>query len=500
LTSSVRPAQVSSEELRSPLELLHPDGAVDRVFVLGSACQPELARSRASSGGARALVVLAPSANECRERRWLEEAVAKLAAIVDANSIAYVAVPLLWRRRALALLRSAGLCPSGTFVHLPNRRKSAHLVPAQAGPLRHAVATLMVTRRWKRRLARLAFSQQWVTSHVGDLLPSSGFVAARPGAPLPSSWVARGQTGSGVFRSATLSLSSGGASAVLHAFFQGSDNPILVAKLGLTERTRRARAHEAEMVERLAPGASAAEVDVPEIAGVAASGGGFLQTAVAGRPVAALLADDPRLLPEVLTAITGWLERWQLATRRFATFDDEIAEGVLGPARNLAPDLQSGSRYLSRLESLCGRLRGVSIPLVAAHNDLTMVNILRRGDGRLGVVDWEVADERALPLTDFFYAAADAVAASSRYADRARSFQDTFLIEGRTRSFVSTLSARLCQRLEVDPEFMSLCFHSCWLGHATNEARSSRKPLQARPFLAIAELLAEQLRQRGDDP
>jgi len=48
----------------------------------------------------------------------------------------------------------------------------------------------------------------------------------------------------------------------------------------------------------------------------------------------------------------------------------------------------------------------VGVPTVLEHGDLAPPNLLRLGDGRLGVVDWEVADPVGLPLGDLLFFAA----------------------------------------------------------------------------------------------
>lgn len=120
------------------------------------------------------------------------------------------------------------------------------------------------------------------------------------------------------------------------------------------------------------------------------------------------------------------------------------------------------------------------MPFVAAHHDLTTANVLV-GDG-LGIVDWDAAEAAALPLTDFFYAAADARAAATGFRDRVGAFGATFGPDGKPAPDVAPLLSRLVAALELDPAVVELCFHACWLRHAANEVAQSGPG----PFMEIA--------------
>ena len=51
--------------------------------------------------------------------------------------------------------------------------------------------------------------------------------------------------------------------------------------------------------------------------------------------------------------------------------------------------------------------------ITAAHNDLTMANVLTSREG-IGILDWEAAVADGLPMTDLWYALADAVSRAGR--------------------------------------------------------------------------------------
>jgi hypothetical protein len=215
----------------------------------------------------------------------------------------------------------------------------------------------------------------------------------------------------------------------------------------------------------------------------------LVETVVPGAPVATLLAGDPRAFPQVFPLLVDWLEGWHKATvapRRPRS--DELEAYILGPARSLEPLLPDGVKYVEFLTERCASAKHLRVPFVAVHNDLTMFNVLLDG-GRLGVVDWEAASGHGLPLTDFAYAAVDAVAAADRYADRLHAFTDSFASESRYSRLIAAAHLRFVSALDIPPEVAELCLHASWLQHAVN---ATRRPEADRDdsFVAIVAHLA----------
>lgn len=121
--------------------------------------------------------------------------------------------------------------------------------------------------------------------------------------------------------------------------------------------------------------------------------------------------------------ITDWLECWNRATVTWRRIDDlDLEAELLVPARLLAPSLEGGTEYASWLESQSRRIRGLRVPFVATHNDLTMWNVLVDSGPALGVVDWEMSREAGLPLVDFYYAAVDVAMCTKRIRARSEGY------------------------------------------------------------------------------
>jgi hypothetical protein len=167
---------------------------------------------------------------------------------------------------------------------------------------------------------------------------------------------------------------------------------------------------------------------------------------------------------------------------------ERLHRAAIVPARLLAPQLPGGTDYLAWLEARCADLAGRPAPLVATHNDLTMWNILLDARGSLGVVDWELARQSDLPLSDFSYAIADTVAAAEGYRDRPAAFARC-LPGGDLAGLVARLGRRLCAELSLPGELATLCLHAGWLRHAANE-QAKKRPGEPHPTLEILGMLA----------
>jgi len=279
---------------------------------------------------------------------------------------------------------------------------------------------------------------------------------------------------------------------VLHPLTERSVAPIL-AKLDLTGDGRAPR--EADCLDRLGPAARGAGAAVPDpVASLDLEGVPVLvETRLDGEIAATRLMRRPALLEDLLVGVCGWLERWEGATaRRHRLLPQQLERELLAPAEALAPLLAGGADYLMALRERCARLAGTPVPLAPSHNDLTMWNVLVDGNGGIGIVDWEAAEEAALPLKDFFYAAVDAVAATQGYRDRPAAARECLAPGGKRVALVAGFETRIAAAVGADAQLSAISLHACWLGHAMNEHVGAR-PSDDRPFLQIVAWLAATL-------
>jgi hypothetical protein len=148
----------------------------------------------------------------------------------------------------------------------------------------------------------------------------------------------------------------------------------------------------------------------------------LLETAIGGRPLspAAVRRDRDGAVADV----AAWLERLALATARRARDDEWHERLVAAPLRALAAGAGAGSEVSTMAErtlELAAPLRSARPPLVLVHGDLAHPNLLRQGDGRLGVLDWERGELSGLPAYDlFFFLAYVAMAAPDEEGDGGR--------------------------------------------------------------------------------
>ena len=279
---------------------------------------------------------------------------------------------------------------------------------------------------------------------------------------------------------------------ILHRFLDGDVQPTAIAKMNLGTTDAAKRIAEAATLAHLAPSARRAGALVPQplVLGRIDSQPVLLQTVVDGRTVASLLASRPNSFLDTMERLVVWLERWNVATLTIRPLDRELLDReILAPAALLAPLLERGKEYQDWLTMRCAMVRGLRVPFVATHNDLTMWNILLDEQGGLGVVDWESAREEGFPLADFFYAVTDAVAAAQGYSDRPQAFLACFTPNGAYAPAVRRFLRRLRNSVEISDDIADLCFHACWLHHAANEHRFSGSSAP-RPFLKIVQSLA----------
>jgi len=490
----------TAPEYTSLLELLHPNGFCKRSLVIGSNTPALLLPAHRMAAGEYAdLVILAPTAIECHTTGWLEAAAHSLTRKLAPDGVAYVLAPPRWRFRVKRLLWRHGLTIGPLVLHLPNRVASRYLVPLRRSPARYAFSKLLPIPSWERRLAMIGLRLPGSETLLGNLLPSAGFVARRPGARPLVDWLFRLDRRGTRSGSAIISTSWRGrdGAVILHRFLGCDVQPSAVAKMNLTTAMADKRIGEAATLASLAPSARRAGARVPQqlLLGQINDQPVLLQTVVNGRPIAPLFASRSNRFLDIMERLVVWLERWNLATLVIRPLDRGLLDReILAPAALLAPLLKQGGKYHHWLTGRCAAVVGLPATLVATHNDLTMWNVLLDGREQLGIIDWEAAREEGFPLVDFFYAVTDAAAAAQGYSDRPQAFAGCFSPDGAYAPAVTRFLRRLRCAVEISDEVAELCFHACWLHHAANEHRLAGA-CAPRPFLKIVQWLALYQRQ-----
>ena len=432
------------------------------------------------TAGCADLVLVAPSAAECRVRGRLTDTLETIATNVRQGGMAYVLVPPRWRRSVEHRLRGIEGARLQPYAHLPRAASPGFVVPLVEEPLRYAFRHAASLPGWARRLAASFAGLPLARRALARWAPSVGFVVF-PAHSEPFEWLAREAPDEArpLHVVARMSWRGSESPLVLHGFEGQGGAQVLVAKAANDAASSAAAEREAENLRMLHAGAIAAGAHLPTLLASDRIGRSrvIIETPVTGEPAALLLASRPQQAPEVMDRIACWLLRWHEATRTDHPLSaDHLARWFEEPLRCLSPDLPD-------VRAISARRQGDSVPLVAAHLDLTMSNVFLDDTEALGIVDWEEAEPRALPLVDYFYAVTD-VALAAHGGTRLDAFRACFSRDGRHAERVRGHVDAFAEALGLDPDLVWLCFDACWLHHARNEAERAT-PGQDRPFLEI---------------
>jgi len=475
----------------TPSELILPRGVSRRTAVVGGACPARLRPATVEQDGTVDFAILAPTQEELRDDEWLQTSAATLMSRLEPDGVLYALVPPGARLRARKALQAVGAEAIRSVVHHPDWNRSHILLLLEPSPARYAVRRLMGLRPMKAALANLALQLPWAIRVVRGRHPGVALAAQRRGARPLGAWLAQAQAGSMPAGLVITSKWRGEHGTAVVFAIDDQKRLAGIAKLAFDRARGKDRAHrEYAALLRFGPGARASGAEVPEAQAVeAAPGTILLEQPIDGRQIAALLGWRQESVPSIIARITDWLVRWNRNTLSTRIADRGwLEEQLLQPAAAL-PSLRERGDYLAWLQQQCARFAGQSVPVVAAHNDLTMSNLLLTAEGELGVLDWEAASEQ-LPLADLFYTVVDAAAAQNQYRDRLDGFRHCFEVGGRWSQLVNDAEGRIGVVTCTGPEIAALCFHACWLQHAAAEA-AKRLPDEPRPFLNIVERIVD---------
>ena len=479
----------------SALELLHPDGSVSTSWVVGNKCPEGLLPQAPIEPVARVdLFILAPSAEECSSAGWLERVVESLSQRLSDDGLGYVLAPFRWRHKIISLLRRAGLEIGPSFWHFPDWASSHYLVPLQRGPAQFAVESIIPAPSWKRTLARQMLRHSGTRRFLSIFWHSAGISVRRPGARTLFHWLfQRTRT---EFSSETAivrrSWRAPRGANLLYCFTDGGLRPSALTKITFVENFSAYPDQEADALENLGPGARSAGAQIPRVLRQEQNGpySCLSLSFLPGQPASDLLDTNPDLLAPILTKIVHWLEQWYLGTGVIRRLEKEqLEQALLAPLELLAAHLQNAEEYRDWLVDRIRSTLGTPMPFAAAHNDLTMANILLDEQERLGVVDWETALARSWPLVDFYYTVTDAVRIAQKRNSWPEAFEACYQPGGLYTPQVAGWEEQLRLATELPPALAEICFHACWLHHASNEHRVSQ-PGAPRPFLQIVQWLA----------
>jgi aminoglycoside phosphotransferase (APT) family kinase protein len=240
----------------------------------------------------------------------------------------------------------------------------------------------------------------------------------------------------------------------------GAGEPKLVVKVPRLPGDDDGIAREARVLTTLQERSPVASQSAPEV--VACEDGDrpvLVETALVGPPMTrrVLRADPARCIDTVVS----WLMSLPRSDGDGTSFDRLIAE-PLSVFSESFPEAAGERDLVSRTLEIVEPLRDPSLPRVFEHGDLSNPNLILLSSGRVGVVDWELAEEQGFPLHDlsFFFAFATfALRPTSTAEEHVAAFRDAFF--GRAGWARSRVLA-YADRLEVDRAALAPLFLACW--------------------------------------
>ena len=240
----------------------------------------------------------------------------------------------------------------------------------------------------------------------------------------------------------------------------GAAEPELVVKMPRLSGDVEGIAREARVLSALREKSPWASESIPEV--LACEDGDrpiLVETALVGPLMTRrmLRADPVRCVDSVLS----WLISLPSSDPGGTSFERLIAE-PLNLFAEFFPEAATERDLVSRTLEVLEELRGASFPHVFEHGDLSHPNIILLPSGRVGLVDWELAEEDGFPLHDLSFFLAFATLALRRTPtpdDYVTAFGEAFF--GRAGWARSRVLA-YAEWLELDRALLAPLFLACW--------------------------------------
>jgi hypothetical protein len=425
---------------------------------------------------------------------WVKKTVASIDRMLSADGVAYVVAPRRFQHVVSRCASAHGLV-TAAYLHVPSGPSAEYVARCDASGL-NLLAGILPMRPLRERLVRAGLKVRLADGWLPFPATRIGIALQRPAAPPLCAWTRRPPHTRGEVTLLRLKARGASRTAVLWTIAPGAASQATVIKRALTRDAVERIASERAAIERIGPSARHAGATIPAIDPTNHTDSGCVRYGlVPGVPADVVLGTAPDRLSSVMEQITAWLARWNQATRVWRTIDTTwLRRELLDPAHAAAALLDEPEPYFRWLSAGCGRLAGRSLAFVATHGDLTMSNVLVGDDRRLSIVDWESARTEGVPLSDLYYATADARAASARYRDRADVLVQVFGAESTSARSVAAAAMRIDPTCASDADLCELLRHAAVLPHAVNEMAKGRSGPQ--PFATALRAMAAGVKGR----
>lgn len=240
----------------------------------------------------------------------------------------------------------------------------------------------------------------------------------------------------------------------------GAGEPKLVVKMPRLAGDDDGIAREARVLTALREKSPSASASIPEV--LTCEDGDrplLVETALVGPLMTRrMLRADP---VRCVDTVVSWLISLPASHHGGTSFERLFVE-PLSLFAEFFPEAATERDLVSRTLEIVEPLRGASLPRVFEHGDLSHPNLILLPSGRIGVVDWELAEEDGFPLHDLSFFLAFATFALRRTPtpeDYVAAFGDTFF--GRAGWARSRVLA-YAEGLELDPALLAPLFLACW--------------------------------------
>jgi aminoglycoside phosphotransferase (APT) family kinase protein len=189
-------------------------------------------------------------------------------------------------------------------------------------------------------------------------------------------------------------------------FADGDPEPVLIAKTPRLPGDHGALEREVTNLQILAAIRPTSLGSVPRVVAYRdwQSSKLLVETVVPGRPMApAVVRRDPR---RCLEGGMQWVTELHFATRAFVTGASgsmrKQLESLMQRLEAAFPHSTEVARMVTRTRELAEPLTMQILPRVFEHGDLSSPNVLI-DEGRVGVVDWELANQTGWPAVDAYF-------------------------------------------------------------------------------------------------
>jgi aminoglycoside phosphotransferase len=241
----------------------------------------------------------------------------------------------------------------------------------------------------------------------------------------------------------------------------GAGEPRFVVKMPRLAGDGEGIAREARALTALRENCPEAVGSIPEV--VAWMDGDrplLIETALVGPPLSrpTLRANPLRFVDEVVS----WLMRLPRDGGGGNGSFERLISQPLALFAELFPDEAPERELVARTLEIVEPLRHESLPHIFEHGDLGHPNLILLPSGRVGVLDWELAEERGLLLHDlsFFLAFATFALRKSRTVEECvLAFDDAFFQRG---GWARPRVSAYADGLELDEALLTPLFAACW--------------------------------------